>query len=152
MIMSNTSSVPKSSRENTVSSHFDAGPNGETATTIHNEVVLTGAAKKTVREFSDRLSEAMDPIDIHGKLYSEHLISSTTLEQVNDFQETKKQKNIRLLKNVQELLTVLSEAGFKSFLEVLGQYDALLPIVDSMKGLCLSLCEDLCVGYEACHD
>ena len=147
MVMSNSSSVPNSSGENAVSSHSRDTDANDTVSTIHNEVVLTGAAKKTVREFSDRLSEVMDPIGIHSKLYSEHLISSTTLEQVNDFQETKKQKNIRLLQNVQELLTVSSEAGFKSFLEVLGQYDALLPIVDKMKSLCLSLCEDLCVGY-----
>ena len=141
--MRKSSSVPTSSRENTVSSHSRDTDANETLTTTHHEVVLTGAAKKTVQEFFDRLSEVMDPIGIHSKLFSEHLISSTTMEQVNDFQETKKQKNVRLLQNVQELLTVLSEAGFKSFLEVLGQYDVLLPIVDNMKGLCMSVCEDL---------
>ena len=99
-----------------------------------------------MQEFSDRLSEVMDPIDIHSKLYSEHLISSTTMERVNVFQEAKKQKNIRLLQNVQELLTVLSEGGFMSFLEVLGQFDVLLPIVHNMKGSCVSVCEDLCYG------
>ena len=77
--MSKSSSVPTSSQENTVSSHSRDTDANDTATTIHNEVVLTGAAKKTVREFFDGLSEAMDPIGIHSKLYSEDLISSTTL-------------------------------------------------------------------------
>ena len=81
-MMRKSSSVPTSSRENTVFSHSRDTDVNETLTTTHHEVVLTGAAKKTVQEFSDRLSEAMDPIDIHSKLYSEHLISSTTLEQV----------------------------------------------------------------------
>ena len=51
-------------------------------------MTTTGAAKNTIREFSDRLSDIMDPIDIHSKLCSEDLISSTTMEQVNDFQLT----------------------------------------------------------------
>ena len=147
--MRKSSSVPISSRENTVSSQYSRDTDAnETLTTTHHEVVLTGAAKKTVQDFSDRLSEAMDPFDIHSKLYSEHLISSTAMEQVNVFQETKKQKNIRLLQNVQELLTVLSERGFKSFLEVLGQFDVLLPIVHNMKGSCMRTC----VRYEACYE
>ena len=99
-------------------------------------VTTTGAAKNTIREFSDRLSDVMDPIVIHSKLYSEDLISSTTMEQVNDFQLTRKQKNIRLLQNVQEVLTVLSEAGFKTFLNVLEQSDDLVPIVADMRGSC----------------
>jgi hypothetical protein len=92
------------------------------------------AANWTLQGYCDSLTELMDPTNVHTKLYEKYLISRTTLEQVNDFQEINRQKNVRMLQNVQNVVNVLGESGFKSFLVVLEKYEVLVPLVDKMKG------------------